>query len=178
MNGLKIAQNFLKNAYDFSSVQLQIPYPEAQEILNWSQQNIPDQILASEGREDDIHITIKYGIHIYDFTMVRNLFINEKPIKVVLGKISTFNNDEHDVVKIDIQSPDLHRLNNLINNNFEITNTHDKYIPHLTLAYVLKPFGEKFNGRDDFLNREIICDSVVFSGKDNRRTLFKLNNVS
>lgn len=174
MNALKIARNFLKDAYDFSSVQLQIPYIEAEKIRKWGIENIPDQLLASEGRENDIHVTIKYGIHIYDFTMVRNLFIHEKPIKIILDEINIFSNDEHDVIKIDIKSSDLDRLNHLIDDNFEVTDTHDKYLPHITIAYVLKPFGKEFKGRNDFLDKEIISDSIVFSGKDNRQTLFKL----
>jgi len=174
MEAQKVIQKFLKTAYDFSSVQLEIPDPEAEEIRKWGKQNIPENLLVDKGLEDDIHITIKYGIHIYDFTEARNLFINQKPIKLKLGKISLFNGD-CDVVKIEVNSPDLHRLNKLISNKLEVTDTHPVYYPHLTLAYVLKSFGDQFDGKTDFLGREIVCDSVVFSGKDNRKTLFKLN---
>lgn len=173
MDALKVAQKYMKQAYDFSSIQVEIPDPEASEIREWTLQNIPDRILADMGREDDIHVTIKYGIHISDFTAARNLFINEKPIKFKLGEINLFEGD-NDVIKIDVISPDLHRLNKLISKNFEVTDTYPVYKPHLTLAYVLKSFGEPYSGRKDFLNREIVSDSIVFSGKDNRSTLFKL----
>lgn len=173
MNALKIAEKYLQS-YDFSSVQLELPETEAQEIRDWGLKNIPDRLLAADGRENDIHVTIKYGIHRYDFTEARNLFMKEKPIKIVLGNISLFNSDEYDVVKIDVKSPDLHRLNKIISNNFEVTDTHPIYRPHLTLAYVLKSFGDPYDGRTDFLNREIVSDSVLFSGKDNRQTVFKL----
>lgn len=173
MNALKIAQKFMKTAYNFSSVQLELPDPEAEEIRKWGVQNIPNNLLADGGREDDIHVTIKYGIHIHDFTEARNLFIHQKPIKLKLGKITLFTGD-CDVVKIDVDSPDLHRLNKLISSNFEVTDTHPVYFPHITITYVLKSFGDQFNGREDFFGKKVICDSVIFSGKDNRMTLFKL----
>lgn len=173
MDALKVAQKFL-NAYDFSSVQLQIPDVEANEIYKWGKENIPDRLLAAEGREKDIHVTIKYGIHRHDFTEARNLFIKEKPIKIVLGNVSLFNSDEHDVIKIDISSPDLYRLNKLISSNFEVTDTYPLYKPHITVAYILPSFGDSYDGDSYFRGKNIISDSIVFSGKDNRRILFKL----
>jgi len=173
MDALKIAQKYMKQAYDFSSIQLEIPDPEASEIRDWSIKNIPNRLLANDGFENDIHVTIKYGIHIHDFTAARNLFINEHPIKIKLGKIGLFEGD-CDVIKIDVISPDLHRLNKLISKTFEVTDTYPTYQPHLTLAYVLKSFGDSYDGGTDFLGREITSDSILFSGKDNRKTLFKL----
>lgn len=174
MNALKVASDYLKMAYDFSSLQLQIPEEDAVEIYKWGLRNIPDSILAADGREDDIHVTIKYGIHNHDFTEGRNFFIGQKPIEIGLGEISLFENDEHDVVKIDIDSLDLMKLNKLISENMEITDTHKIYKPHLTLAYVLKGYGSPYNGRKDFLNKQIVSDTVCFSGKDNNKTYFKL----
>jgi 2'-5' RNA ligase len=173
----RVIEAYLKQAYNFSSVQVEFPDDISEELIKWGYDNIPEDILAEDGFEEDKHVTIKYGIHIIDFTEIRELFKNEKPIKMVLGKMSLFtSNDDFDVVKIDIKSPDLYRLNRAISNNFEVTNTHKKYIPHCTIAYVKKGKGDPYNGNDTFEGREAISDTILFSGKDNRHTVFKLLN--
>lgn len=177
MNSLKIAQNFLtRTAYGFSSVQMQLPDDISKDILNWNKKNIPGDILTDEGRENDIHVTVKYGIHITDFTELRNIFVGLKPFEATLGNISLFNtNPNYDVVKIEIESPDLLKMNKKISNIFEVTDTHPVYNPHVTLAFVKKGCGDPYINMDVFSGIKLKLDSVVFSGKDNRRILFKLD---
>jgi hypothetical protein len=180
MNALRVAGAFLKRLYavdrtrNFSSVQSNLPLPIAQEIYDWGRQNIPDDILTGDGRENNIHTTIKFGLHTADFTAVRDLFVNEHPIKITLGKISLFSSPDHDVIKIDVISPELHKLNHLINESIENTDIYSVYNSHITLAYVLKGTGDSYEGLRDFEGRKVILDSILFSGKDNRKTLFKL----
>lgn len=171
---LKIAQIFLKYSYDFSSVQINLPEKISDEIYNWGLKNIPDNILSKDGRESQIHITVKYGLHITDFTLVRDLFINTiKPICIILGKITLFNNEGFDVIKIDVSSPDLMKLNKLINRKFETTDTYPDYIPHVTVAYIKKGYDKIYNNLNIFEGRKIFIDSVEFSGRDNRKIKFK-----
>ena len=174
MNSLRVARNFLKFAYDFSSVQFDLPEDIAQEIYDWGVKNIPDEILTDDGREENIHVTCKYGLHTIDFSDLRNLFVGVKPVSVILGKISLFKSDDCDVIKIEVVSPELHRLNRNISSSFDVTDTHPIYIPHCTIAYVKRTRGNPYDGRKDFAGRKLLLDSVVFSGKDNRKTLFKL----
>jgi len=71
---MKALKSFLeKNAYDFSSVQAEIPEPLATIIRLFGDLYIPESTLTDDGREDDIHVTIKYGIHITDFTALQIL---------------------------------------------------------------------------------------------------------
>lgn len=170
----KIIRAFLKSAYDFSSVQMDFPDKIAEEIRNWCRCKIPGDMLADDGREDHIHVTVKYGIHITDFTELREIFKDVKPIKAKLGKITLFNADDHDVVKIDVISPELQKLNRIISKTFEVTDTYPQYIPHVTLCYVKKSYGGLFEGNTDFRGKKIILDTVLFSGRDNRQTSFKL----
>lgn len=101
---------------------------------------IPDRWLAGDGRETDPHITVKYGIHGSNAAGVRRVLAKERPIKYKLGKISKFELDDMDVVKIDIVSPDLHRINGKIKAAVACTDTHPTYKPHATIAYVKKVF--------------------------------------
>jgi 2'-5' RNA ligase len=157
---------------------MEFPDEIAEEIRAWGRENIPSGILAADGRETDIHVTVKYGIHIVDFTVVREIFNDVKPIEVKLGKITLFDTaDDFDVIKIDMQSPELNRLNNIVSKNFEVTDTHPVYHPHCTLAYVKKGCGAPYNGNTAFEGRKVVLDSVLFSGKDNRKTEFKIKKA-
>lgn len=173
----RVVRAFLKAAHDFSSVQMNFPDDIAEEIRNWCRQRIPGKMLADDGRENEIHVTVKYGLHITDFTEIREIFKDVKPIKVTLGKINFFEADDYDVIKIDVQSPELHKLNRIISKNFEVTNTYPQYIPHCTIAFVQKEFGALFNGLSDFEGKKVILDSVIFSGRDNLKTEFKIKNA-
>lgn len=172
---LRVVTAFLKYSYDYSSVQAEFPEDIAEEIRNWGYENIPKSALTGDGFEEDKHVTIKYGLHIIDFTEIRKLFKNEKPIKMKLGKVTLFTlSNEFDVVKIDIKSSDLHRLNKAIKTNFEVTKTYPEYEPHCTVAYVKKGAGDNLNGNSIFEGQEVISDTILFSGRDNRETIFKL----
>ncbi len=175
MKPMKIVQAFLDRfAYDFSSVQAQIPDSEAIKILTFGSM-IPEDFLAGNGREDDIHVTVKYGIHTNDFTALRDLFVGVKPLKAKFGKVTLFDtNNDFDVVKVDIISPDLVKMNKKISQNFEVTDTHPKYHPHCTIAYVKKGCGKPFDGNDLFEGIKMELDEITFSGKNNRKTSFKL----
>ena len=157
-------------AHDFSSVQCPLPQKISEAIYQWGIKNIPEEILGEEGRETDIHVTCKYGLHYHDPVEMKELIVSIDPVKITLGQMSLFENDQ-DVLKIEIDSPDLIRLNKLICERFEYTDTHPKYIPHCTISYLKKGTGKPYVGRKDFAGRKIILPAVEFSGNDNRKTL-------
>lgn len=170
---LRVVQAFNERlSYDFSSIQCNFPEPVAGEIFDWGVKNIPDEFLADDGRQarDDIHVTVKYGLHHADPSEFQNYLIGRKPITLRLGKVSLFEADDHDVVKLEVSSPQLHSLNRTVSNNFEVTDTYPQYIPHVTIAYVKKGRGKPYDGREDFVGKEVILNRATFSGKDNRKT--------
>jgi hypothetical protein len=171
----RVIKAFQKEAHTFSSVQCNLSANISKEIYAWGKANISDEELTGDGRqpEDDIHITLKYGLHNHDPFELRP-FTSSGPIDVTLGEISVFENDDADVVKLSIDSPKLHEYNEIVSNNFEHSDTHSTYLPHLTVAYVKPGLGKKYLGRKDFMGRRIKLDSVVFSGNDNRKTVLPL----
>lgn len=161
---------YLKFSYNYSSLQFNLPEKIAEKIRMWGLINIPEKDLIGAGREKNIHLTLKYGLHNHDPFEFRDIISKTNPIKVRLKKISVFENMDANVVKIDVQSPELIELNKKISDNFKHTNTYLDYIPHITIAYV-KPGQEKeYIGCNNFENIEIIFNSVIFSGNDNRVT--------
>lgn len=133
-----------KLLYKFSSTQINAPSEIASKVKSWCNKNIDDKNVYTDpddptlGREDNPHITVKYGIHTSVAKKIRDLITGFGSFDVTLGKISKFESEDYDVLKINVKSKRLHDLNKLINSNLEITDKFPEYIPHLTLSYVKK----------------------------------------
>ena len=129
---------------------------------------IPDEDLAEDGRETKPHVTVKFGIHGDNVAAVRRALAGEGPIRLRFGKTSMFPNGESgsgDVVKVDVISPDLHRLNRKIAAAVRTTDTHPEYKPHLTIAYVKPGRGKRYVGLDAMEGLTVTVDTVMFSDR-------------
>jgi hypothetical protein len=164
-----------KPVHKFSSTQANLPTEQAQKVLSVGKSLIPESELYTDpedpsfGREDKPHVTVKYGLHTNDGKEVSKILAGEKPFEAKLGKITIFPGGEdtpYDVVKADVESPELHKLNKLIADSTEVTDTHPEYKPHVTLAYVKKGEGEKYVGRTDLEGTPFPVNSIMFSAKD------------
>ena len=154
----------------FSSTQVNLPDEVANGVRELAAR-IPDSDLADDGRETEPHITVKYGLHGNDAEAVRSLLADEPPVRVKLGKVSLFENDDADVVKIEVDSPDLHRLNKKIADALPVTDTHPDYKPHVTIAYVKPGMGKKYvESLNGLQGKEITLNALTFSGKDRTTT--------
>jgi 2'-5' RNA ligase len=153
--------------HDYSNTQVQIPQHLASAIQKIGKL-IPDNELTEDGREKDSHVTVKYGISDEKPSReLREALAGFGAIKAKFGKTSLFENDDADVVKLDIESPGLHRLSKLIGKTVETPgNTHPTYIPHATVAYVKPGKGKKYKGDAAMDGKEFTIDSVLFSGKN------------
>lgn len=154
---------------EYSSTQVNLP-PATAEAVKGMAAKIPDEALTADGREAQPHVTVKFGLHGNDAEAVRKVLADEPPITLTLGKTSLFKNDDADVVKVDVDSPDLHRLNAKIAAALPNTDTHPKYEPHVTLAYVKPGKGKSYAGDGTLAGQRITLDRIVFSGKDGTET--------
>jgi len=107
------------------------------------------------GLEDDFHITVKWGIVTKDPEEVKKAVDGYQGGEVQLYKISLFENDEYDVLKIDADSDALSELNSAISEKLETEDSHPTYNPHATIAYIKSGRGKKY-----ITNFE---DKIVFS---------------
>lgn len=155
--------------HEFSSTQVNLSADLAGEVRTQAAA-IADEDLTEDGREDEPHVTVKYGLHGDDAGAVRKLLADEPPVRVKLGKSSLFENEDADVVKVDVDSPDLHRLNAKIAGAVENSDTHPDYKPHVTLGYVKPGRGKKYAGNAALEGREVVLDRVVFSDRNGNRT--------
>jgi 2'-5' RNA ligase len=161
-----------KPDHEFSSTQVDLEKVVADKVRSLGSK-IPDSDLAEDGREADPHITVKFGLHDDEPSAeLKRIVKDHGPIQAKLGKTSLFSNDEADVVKIDVVSHDLHRLNKKISGACKCTDTHPEYQPHATVAYVKPGKGKKYSGNASLEGTPVTFDHVVFSTKD--RTAIKL----
>lgn len=153
----------------FGSTQVDLP-PAVAVLQQQAAARIPDSELAADGREMNGHVTVKYGLHSENPADVQKLLANEPPVEGTIGKISIFPataNTPYDVIKMDVDSPDLHRLNAKIAKGTKVTDTHPTYKPHVTLAYVKPGEGAKYIGQSNELTgQKVTFDKVTFSGRD------------
>ena len=160
--------------HKFSSTQINLPKLLANEIATWGRKHIPDAFLYSdEGRENETHVTVLYGLRDEGCDKVKEILEKQSPIKFKLGKISAFENGEYDVIKIEVNSPGLHKLHRLLK-ALPHHDSHPKYQPHVTIAYVKKGKGKRIIGNGTFEGEIIEANTVVFTSKNGGKTEIKL----
>lgn len=167
--------------YDFSSCHVDVPSPHSDDIIEWGRSHVLDDDLfvtqrdPTFGREDEIHITILYGLHAENPDQVRDILKGAGPVRVKLGKMDVFTNPyKFDVVMIEVESDDLCDLNDMLQKKVKFTNKYPIYAPHVTIAYVKKGKGWKHHGNDTFEGREFICNYAVFSSKNGSKERIQL----
>lgn len=168
--------------YDYSSTQVNLPKDLSHEILSWSQDEVPENIIFKDpndpsfGREDEIHVTVLYGLHTTDPEKVRLAVSGQKPFDCKLGKLSLFEtNPKFDVLKIEVHSEGLRRLNKTLKNSgLKLTETYPVYVPHVTIAYVQKGKAAKYVGDRVFDGKKFHVAEILFSGKDGKKTKIQL----
>lgn len=157
--------------HEFSSSQVNLPIALNNSFKN-ATNGISTKDLTGDGRETEPHITLKYGLHDDNPAALKKALVGEGPIKAMIGKVSIFKGEDSDVVKLDIDSPALHRLNAKVSDALPHTDTHPDYTPHMTLAYVKPGEGQKYVGKsiEGLTGKEVSFPAVMFSAKDRSKT--------
>lgn len=138
--------------------------------------SIPDDALYTEeadyGREDKPHVTVLYGVSDTDAEKTKEILKRlPKQLTATLGKITLFEtNAKFDVLKIDVTSPSLARLNDFLCKNVEYHNDYPNYRPHVTLAYLKKGRGKPYVGDTRFDGKSIKFESFIYSDKNCQHT--------
>ena len=178
----KITKKKKNGDYDYSWAACILPKDIANKIMNFANK-IPDRELYIEdngdhGREDEPHVTIKYGILTKDSRKIQKILENEKGGKIKLGIISSFESDKYDVLKISIISNALHKLNNKISKGTKCHDSFPQYVPHATIAYLkcgnAEKYCEKF--KNEFKDISFEFDEIIFKRSDTKEiTKIKLS---
>lgn len=92
------------------------------------------------GLEKHPHVTVAYGHEENDPQSTREAIADLMAGEGKLGSISVFDtNPDYKVLKFDVDSPDLHSLNQRIRERIKLPGlTFNEYNPHVTVAYLKK----------------------------------------
>jgi 2'-5' RNA ligase len=128
--------------------------------------NILDQDLADEGREDKPHVTVRFGFEQgVSADDIGRVLANHGPVKLHLGKVGCFENDEHDVLFLEVHSPDLLHLHRKTSVLPHKASEHD-YKPHATIGYVKKGLGKLYAEMIPAADYEATVDELEFKTAD------------
>lgn len=127
------------------------------------------------GKVDDPHVTVLFGLHDdVDDSEIESRIKNMSLPNVTLKEINFFDNsDEFDVVKFDVESEDLHKMNEMFS---ELPHTNEyPYKPHATIAYVKKGTGEKYKRTLSDEEAKVIKPSkVIYSKPDGSKKEYNI----
>ena len=120
---------------------------------------------SSYGYSDTPHVTVKYGLLDETPEKVAELSKDFGIIQLQFGNVTKFDtNPDFDVIKVDVVSEKLMKLNQIINDNMENIDEY-KYKPHTTLAYVKKGTCEDLMGNDFFSGLNDFLHEIYFTSK-------------
>lgn len=156
--------------YDYQSTQLNLPEFMSKEMLDFAKKIPEDKLQIDEkenqfGIEKEPHITVLYGLdNKVTAQEIENAIAGTPPITAKFGKVSMFENEKFDVLKVDIESPELMAINEKIAREFSTPGqTFTDYQPHATLAYLKKGEGAKYVGDTTFEGKTVQLDNLTFS---------------
>lgn len=152
--------------YEFGCLMAMVNTESAKKIGEINKKLISDDILYFEegqeyGRENEPHITIKYGLTTnYPPKKIGEMVSHIKPFTVILESIDVFSNPKFDVVKINVKSNVLEKLNRMLS-KLPNEDKYPIYRPHLTLAYVKPNTGKPLVKKTDPI--EITINRIKYS---------------
>ena len=144
--------------------------PQKESMLEFIKK-IPNECVYEEvgenyGKEANPHVTVMYGLSPIEENRVKEL-LNKVPKKIVaeLGKISKFSNADtpYDVLKIEVKSPHLNKIHEMIRKNFDNNYKWSEYNPHVTLAYVKKGTCNEYVGNKTFEGMKVMFETFMYS---------------
>jgi RNA polymerase sigma factor (sigma-70 family) len=185
------SKNMLESLHSYASTQFDLDnagYSRSQgnpvDKLKFMMGRIAPEDISKPTATNAPHLTVKYGIHGYvSPEQVKKVVKGFGPITATLGKTSIFpadssaveqGNDAHDVVKVDVHSPQLHVLNQLLADSLPHTDAFPTYCPHVTLAYCHPGYGGKYADMTDVEGMEMMLHELAFCDADGNRHIICL----
>ena len=140
---LKTLSNELNEGtkYKYGCAMLQFDFPD----MKLFHEKIEEDDLTSSGIENDPHVTLLYGLHsdeIEDGDVI-DVCQSIKIGPMDLHNISLFENEDYDVLKFDVRSNFLHKINEKLT-DFPHTTDFPDYHAHATIAYLKSGKGKKY----------------------------------
>lgn len=123
------------------------------------------------GLENEPHCTVLYGLHTQKFSDVTDK-VTLKPCKFKFKNISLFQNGKYDVLKFDIESDDLMKLNREVS-KLPFTSNFPKYHPHATIGYLKSGYGKFYTKmKNKLVGKSFTSNKFIFSDSNSHKVWF------
>jgi len=134
--------------YKFGCVMVEVPVSNWDNLLSSIEKEDIYEVDGdrSYGLQENPHVTILYGLHSgVSAGQVKEIFDSfEGDIRIEIDGIGIFENKDFDVVKMNVVPTEgLQRLHDMLS-ELPNSNEYPEYKPHMTLAYVKKGCGKKY----------------------------------
>lgn len=166
-------------------------HTEALNIETLREKIDPKDVIEDEDPGDP-HVTILYGYSDSQLAAVKKLLADELPVTGKFEKVDVFENDEHDVVILKIESAGLQALHAKLA-KLPNEETHPEYIPHTTIAYVKSGEGKKYKNPETspfwtsygdegkkskpyILSKSFTIDRIIFSKQSGGEEIIRLRS--
>lgn len=130
---------------------------------------------AKEGITNRAHITVSYGFLTEDMDEVARSVYGTKPFTVKLGSSSIFHNDDARVLKLGVESKELHSLHHKVCGLMENVKSYPYYLPHVTIAYLTPRIDDPYYYRayytDRFKDIEFDVNEIVYTTSRGEKSL-------
>ncbi len=170
--------------YKYSSTQCSFNETDAAPFRAYAAA-IPDAQIYTDpedptlGRESTPHVTCLYGIVGADPAPIAACLAGFGPVTMTMGKVAAFEMGDakpYDVLIVDVDSPDLHRLHALIKTTTATETKWPEYRPHCTISYMRKGMTRGYIGDTRFEGTKITFSSITFSPHTGDRVEIALGN--
>lgn len=158
--------------HSFGSTQVELPTVVSNVLLMFGQ-SIPDSEIdeAAGGRETDPHVTVRYGLLDPNAEALSELLAGHGPVSFTLGRVGVFVAEDHDVVLVNVNGPELADLNGAISQGVPAAKSDfATYQPHVTVAYVKSGEGAKYTGLDILDGVVVTVDKIIMTDVDGNKT--------
>ena len=155
---------------------VRLPAKQAFRVLAL-QNRIKSADLAEHGRELHPHVTVLEQVNTDDVAAVRRALANRPGGRLRFGSIGVFSNPQHDILQIEVDSPELRRLHDLLAARLPNQENWPKYQPHVTLAYLKPGAGRKYLELNQLAGEEVDVDRVVFRAPTGQRHYLQLGGA-
>jgi hypothetical protein len=163
--------------YDYGCLMTYIDVPIWNDVMSMIE---PDDLYTDEegfGLEMEPHATLLFGLHHDKINLddIKKELTGVDQIPANVKGISHFGGDDtnkpYDVVKFDLESDHLNNLNSKLQ-KFPNTNEFE-YHPHMTIAYVKKGLGAKYDGQFPSLPT-VLGKHIVYSHPSGQKDRWEL----
>ena len=165
----KTAVSVLAKTHQNASTQIDVPGSVAAKIIQIGQRLIPDEALAGDGRVENPHITVKYGVQ-EDAETLAAVVSQFGPFTITLDRVEVFTPSESGngsaPVVVEVHGAELVRMHKAVMQAMGTVGDDFPYVPHITVAYVKPEEAQHFAGNDSFAGITFTATAVTLSFHD------------